>query len=165
MLNRQVLIVLNGVKAAQLALARIAQGIIGHIDMAERFFEVAKETELLNTVFYFFNTLNDFNHNLEASTLLIQKKVGLSSLEFFTQSTLLMNSLDDDSKSLVGSQSLNNSDQQDHQCTRTQLHEFFEPAKSTVKVGGTVSIFLDRTSSCLCIAFDESKKNIQRKDS
>ncbi len=141
MLNRQVLIVLNGVKAAQLALARISQGIIGHLDMAERFFEVAKETELLNTVFYFFNTLNDFNHNLEASTLLIQKKVGLSSLEFFTQSALLMNSLNDDSKSLVASQSLNHSHQQDHHGTRTQLHEFFEPAKSTVKVGGNVSIF------------------------
>jgi hypothetical protein len=137
MLNRQVLVVLNGVKGAHMALARLCQGIIGHKDLMTQFFEVVKATELLNSALYFLNTLKEFNHQLEPNTLMMQKQAGLSSLEFFTKCTNLMNNLmemESHSGHCSTPMSPQSQSTKSNHVPRTQLEELFEPAKAVVVV-------------------------------
>ena len=82
MLNSQILVILNGVKSAVVALGRYALACKRDVTVVEQYVTVVRDTELIASVLFFMNTLSISHPKLERSTRAMQKVVGIGCLKF-----------------------------------------------------------------------------------
>ncbi|KAJ1435089.1 hypothetical protein B484DRAFT_446296 [Ochromonadaceae sp. CCMP2298] len=82
MQNAQIMVLLNGVSSAALALGRFADACKGEPALVGEYVRVARHTELLTTVLFFVNTLSVQHPKLGPETHELQKAVGVGCLDF-----------------------------------------------------------------------------------
>lgn len=82
MLNSQILVILNGVKSAAMALGRYAKSCKQEAPVIESYIKVVQETELISSMLFFMNTLSISHPKLEKATRDLQKVVGIGCLDY-----------------------------------------------------------------------------------
>jgi hypothetical protein len=115
MLNSQILVILNGVKSAVVALGRYALAVKSDLGCVDAYISVVKSTELVASVLFFMNTLSISHPKLEKTARDMQKVVGIGCLKFLGMYTELLVSANGLTKTVV-------------------LSDLYVPAVATVEV-------------------------------
>jgi hypothetical protein len=82
MVNSQILVILNGVKSAVVALGRYARAVKPEVGFIEDYVHIVQNSELVASVLFFMNTLSISHPKLEKTTRDMQKVVGIACLRF-----------------------------------------------------------------------------------
>ena len=90
MLNSQILVLLNGIKSASMALGRYARSCMADVSTMDSYITMVRSSELLATVLFFMNTLSISHPKLEKQTRELQIVVGIGCLDFLNMYAELM---------------------------------------------------------------------------
>lgn len=82
MMNSQIMVILNGVKSAAMALGRYAKSCKQDATVIDSYIKVVQDTELITSMLFFMNTLSISHPKLEKTTRDLQKVVGIGCLDY-----------------------------------------------------------------------------------
>jgi hypothetical protein len=122
MVNSQILVILNGVKSAVVALGRYARAVKTDVGFINDYIQIVQGSELIASVLFFMNTLSISHPKLEKTTRDMQKVVGIACLRFLGNYAEL----------LIAAQG---------RTPVALLSDLYVPAQATVQVGHLVAHF------------------------